>query len=90
MIARADMVSLLGLTGSLLTMEAIVLHNISDNVVAVYTKNRTHCLDLLRGNSSDPEWLVNQRKIEVRIIKGRIDKYSVDLQALKHEKPLQN
>ncbi|PQQ01480.1 hypothetical protein Pyn_32343 [Prunus yedoensis var. nudiflora] len=51
----------------------------------------THCLDLLRGNISDPEWLVNQRKIEVRIIKeGRIDKYSVDLQALKHEKPLQN
>ncbi|CAB4281916.1 unnamed protein product [Prunus armeniaca] len=39
---------------------------------------------------TDPEWLVNQRKIEVRIIKGWIDKYSVDLQALKHEKPLQN
>ncbi|ONH99463.1 hypothetical protein PRUPE_6G031200 [Prunus persica] len=34
--------------------------------------------------------LVNRRKIEVRIIKGWIDKYSVDLQALKHEKPLQN
>ncbi|KAL6199820.1 hypothetical protein ACLB2K_029602 [Fragaria x ananassa] len=61
-----------------------VLENISDSVVAVYTKNGSHCLDILTSNHiTDPDWLVNQRKTEVRIIKGWIAKYYADLQALK-------
>ncbi|KAK9939961.1 hypothetical protein M0R45_016640 [Rubus argutus] len=61
-----------------------VLDDISDTVVAVHTKNGSHCLDILNSyHTTDPDWLVNQRKIEVRIIKGWIAKYYADLQALK-------
>ncbi|KAL5763900.1 hypothetical protein ACOSQ2_016494 [Xanthoceras sorbifolium] len=61
-----------------------VLENISDSIVAVHTVNGSHCLDILGANkSSDPDWLVKQREIEVEIIEGWILKYYVDLKALK-------
>ncbi|PRQ33317.1 putative lysosomal Pro-Xaa carboxypeptidase [Rosa chinensis] len=60
-----------------------VLEDISDSVVAVHAKNGSHCLDILTSNqTTDPDWLVNQRKSEVKIIKGWIAKYYADLQAL--------
>ncbi|GAV78034.1 Peptidase_S28 domain-containing protein, partial [Cephalotus follicularis] len=58
-----------------------VLENISDSVVAVHTVNGSHCLDILTANSSDPPWLVMQRKEEVRIIEEWIAMYNADLQA---------
>lgn len=42
----------------------------------------SHCLDIIRAEKSDPEWLVMQRKIEVKIIKGWLAAYYADLQAL--------
>ncbi|BBH05068.1 Serine carboxypeptidase S28 family protein [Prunus dulcis] len=61
-----------------------VLEDISDTVVAVHAKNGSHCLDILNANNiTDPDWLVNQRKIEVKIIKRWIAKYYADLQAFK-------
>ncbi|KAF3957969.1 hypothetical protein CMV_017070 [Castanea mollissima] len=45
-----------------------VLDNISDAIVAVHTVNGSHCLDILFAKDTDPEWLVMQRKVEVRII----------------------
>ncbi|KAI9195635.1 hypothetical protein LWI28_016804 [Acer negundo] len=61
-----------------------VLENISDSIVAVYTINGSHCLDILLANkSSDPDWLVKQRKIEVEIIEEWIANYYADLKALK-------
>ncbi|KAJ7981088.1 Lysosomal Pro-X carboxypeptidase, partial [Quillaja saponaria] len=62
-----------------------VLENISDSLVALYTVNGSHCLDLHPATPTDPEWLVNQRKEEVRIIKGWIIKYYDDLVAYKSE-----
>ncbi|KAK4856815.1 hypothetical protein QYF36_021637 [Acer negundo] len=60
-----------------------VLENISDSIVAVRTVNGSHCLDILPADkSSDPDWLVKQRKIEVEIIEGWIAKYYSDLKAL--------
>ncbi|XP_031266533.1 lysosomal Pro-X carboxypeptidase-like [Pistacia vera] len=57
-----------------------VLKDISDSVVAVHTVNGSHCLDILPANAtSDPDWLVKQRKIEVEIIEGWIAKYNKDL-----------
>ncbi|XP_059429040.1 uncharacterized protein LOC132162838 [Corylus avellana] len=58
-----------------------VLENISHSVVAVHTVNGSHCLDILPAEQSDPDWLVKQRKEEVKIIKGWITKYYIDLLA---------
>ncbi|PNT18763.1 hypothetical protein POPTR_009G002200v4 [Populus trichocarpa] len=56
-----------------------VLENISDTVVAVKTVNGSHCLDILFAKETDPEWLVAQRKTEIKIIKEWINKYYADL-----------
>ncbi|THG06832.1 hypothetical protein TEA_001981 [Camellia sinensis var. sinensis] len=56
-----------------------VLQDISESVVAVYTVNGSHCLDILPTNKSDPQWLTDQRNTEVKIIQGWIDQYYADL-----------
>ncbi|OIW01984.1 hypothetical protein TanjilG_14015 [Lupinus angustifolius] len=56
-----------------------VLNNISDSIIALTTKNGSHCLDLRPVEPSDPLWLTTQRNTEVKIIKGWIDKYQADL-----------
>ena len=43
----------------------------------------SHCLDILCAKDTDPEWLVMQRKVEVRIIKRWITKYYAVLLAYK-------
>ncbi|KAM1100101.1 hypothetical protein ACFX2I_006643 [Malus domestica] len=58
-----------------------VLENISDTVVAVHAKNGSHCLDVLRSDSTDPGWLVEQRKTEVKIIEGWLAEYYGELRA---------
>uniref|UniRef100_A0A7N2LAC9 Uncharacterized protein n=1 Tax=Quercus lobata TaxID=97700 RepID=A0A7N2LAC9_QUELO len=60
-----------------------VLDNISDTIVAVSTVNGSHCLDILFAKESDPEWLVMQRKVEVRIVEQWISEYYADLLAYK-------
>ncbi|XP_054792134.1 uncharacterized protein LOC129297810 [Prosopis cineraria] len=59
-----------------------VLEDISDSIIAVSTVNGSHCLDILEAKPSDPEWLVMQRKAEIRIIKGWIAEYQADKVAL--------
>ncbi|KAL5704268.1 lysosomal Pro-Xaa carboxypeptidase [Ranunculus cassubicifolius] len=54
-----------------------VLQSISDSVVALYTTQGSHCLDLVAASTSDPDWLVTQRKKEVEIIQGWIQEYSM-------------
>ncbi|XP_057458054.1 uncharacterized protein LOC130748827 [Lotus japonicus] len=56
-----------------------VLSDISDSLVAIYTVNGAHCLDLHSAYESDPDWLVLQRKKEVQIINDWITQYYVDL-----------
>lgn len=60
-----------------------VLEDISKSVVAIYTINGSHCLDIRSAQPSDPEWLVMQRKKEIKVIKGWITKYYADLLSLK-------
>ncbi|GFQ01025.1 lysosomal pro-x carboxypeptidase [Phtheirospermum japonicum] len=60
-----------------------VLEDISDSVVVVTTLNGSHCLDILPATKSDPKWLVIQRKIELKIIKGWLTRYYSDFRALK-------
>ncbi|XP_023541432.1 lysosomal Pro-X carboxypeptidase-like [Cucurbita pepo subsp. pepo] len=59
-----------------------VLHNLSGSLLALHTPNGSHCLDILRANETDPQWLVEQRETEVNIIKGWISKYYADLGSL--------
>ncbi|XVF46809.1 hypothetical protein PTKIN_Ptkin03bG0058200 [Pterospermum kingtungense] len=54
-----------------------VLENISDSVVAVFTANGSHCLDILPEKKSDPQWLVKQRKTETQIIKGWLSRLAM-------------
>ncbi|XWS71539.1 hypothetical protein CRYUN_Cryun03dG0146500 [Craigia yunnanensis] len=56
-----------------------VLQNISDSVVAVYTKEGAHCLDLSLPSTSDPDWLVAQRDKEINIIGGWIEDYNAKI-----------
>ncbi|XP_057997528.1 uncharacterized protein LOC110673331 [Hevea brasiliensis] len=56
-----------------------VLENISDTIVAVHTNNGSHCLDILKAETTDPEWLIAQREVEITIIEEWINKYYVDL-----------
>lgn len=57
-----------------------VLEDISNTIVAIKTKNGSHCMDILPTNAStDPKWLVHQRKEEVKVLKGWIQKYYADL-----------
>ncbi|KAM6550118.1 hypothetical protein CsatB_021794 [Cannabis sativa] len=60
-----------------------VLENISDSILAIKTTNGSHCLDILGRKSSDPDWLVEQRKIEINIITKWITQYYADLTSLK-------
>ncbi|XP_062108438.1 uncharacterized protein LOC133819252 [Humulus lupulus] len=56
-----------------------VLENISDSILAIKTTNGSHCLDILPSETSDPDWLVKQREIEIKIIKKWITQYYADL-----------
>ncbi|KAG9456821.1 hypothetical protein H6P81_001329 [Aristolochia fimbriata] len=60
-----------------------VLENISDSVVAVYTTEGSHCLDILPASDDDPDWLVKQRDTEVKIIEGWIAEYNANLKKTK-------
>ncbi|XP_057781884.1 uncharacterized protein LOC131000129 [Salvia miltiorrhiza] len=60
-----------------------VLEDLSESILAVTTRNGSHCLDIVGGADTDPEWLMMQRKTEVKIIEGWLKIYYADLHALK-------
>ncbi|KAF5447603.1 hypothetical protein F2P56_033143 [Juglans regia] len=59
-----------------------VLDNISPSIIALNTVNGSHCLDILPSKQSDPEWLIMQRKVEIKIIKRWITQYYFYLDSL--------
>ncbi|KAL9683903.1 hypothetical protein QQ045_021330 [Rhodiola kirilowii] len=60
-----------------------VLENLSESLVAIKTEKGTHCMDLYESSPTDPKWLVLQRKKEVEVIQGWLNKYYKDLQNVK-------
>ncbi|XP_058757661.1 uncharacterized protein LOC131630933 [Vicia villosa] len=56
-----------------------VLKNLSDSIIALTTVNGTHVMDMSGANEYDPDWLVDQRRKEVKIIKGWLNQYYVEL-----------
>ncbi|XP_021718453.1 lysosomal Pro-X carboxypeptidase-like isoform X2 [Chenopodium quinoa] len=53
-----------------------VLQNVSESLVALVTEEGAHHLDLRASTPNDPDWLVQQRVSEIRLIKGWIDDYN--------------
>uniref|UniRef100_A0ACD6AF51 Uncharacterized protein n=1 Tax=Avena sativa TaxID=4498 RepID=A0ACD6AF51_AVESA len=56
-----------------------VLRNISLSIVALVTEEGAHHLDFRAATKEDPDWVVEQRRQEVEIIKGWIDQYNQDI-----------
>ncbi|XP_030479798.1 uncharacterized protein LOC115697039 [Cannabis sativa] len=52
-----------------------VLQNISESIVALVTKEGAHHIDLRASTDEDPEWLVEQRTTEIKLIKSWINDY---------------
>ncbi|KVH92408.1 hypothetical protein Ccrd_005543 [Cynara cardunculus var. scolymus] len=49
--------------------------NISESIVALVTEEGAHHLDLRAATTNDPDWLVEQRASEIKIIEGWIVDY---------------
>ncbi|XP_042485761.1 lysosomal Pro-X carboxypeptidase-like [Macadamia integrifolia] len=58
-----------------------VLKSLSPTLIAVHTKQGSHCLDLGPSSPKDPKWLVQQRAKETKIIAGWLSKYYIELAA---------
>nr|DAD27633.1 TPA_asm: hypothetical protein HUJ06_029101 [Nelumbo nucifera] len=58
-----------------------VLTSISDSLLAIYTNEGCHCLDIVQSSPDDPNWLVMQRRREIEIISDWIKQYYADLAA---------
>nr|GMC64039.1 lysosomal Pro-X carboxypeptidase [Ipomoea batatas] len=52
-----------------------VLQNISETIVALVTKKGAHHLDLRAATPEDPDWLVEQRESEVKLIESWLNSY---------------
>ncbi|KAH7836337.1 hypothetical protein Vadar_000047 [Vaccinium darrowii] len=59
-----------------------VLEDLSDTLLAVYTAQGSHCLDILMATETYPQRLIKQKKVEVKIVEGWLKKYYADLHAL--------
>lgn len=56
-----------------------VKESISDSIIALATKEGTHCQDLHFSSKEDPDWLTEQRSKEIEIIKIWVKQYMDDL-----------
>ncbi|KAK7330920.1 hypothetical protein VNO77_25126 [Canavalia gladiata] len=52
-----------------------VLQNISESVVSLVTEEGAHHIDLRASTQNDPDWLVKQRKTEIKLIEDWISNY---------------
>ncbi|GLJ47191.1 hypothetical protein SUGI_0996230 [Cryptomeria japonica] len=56
-----------------------VLESISESIVAIPTKEGTHCQDIVQSTKDDPVWLKEQRRKEIMIIQKWINDYKNNL-----------
>nr|XP_011466418.1 PREDICTED: lysosomal Pro-X carboxypeptidase isoform X2 [Fragaria vesca subsp. vesca] len=52
-----------------------VLQNISQSIVALVTEEGAHHIDLRFSTKGDPDWLVEQRESEIKLIQGWLDEF---------------
>ncbi|XP_065866385.1 uncharacterized protein [Euphorbia lathyris] len=56
-----------------------ILEDISDSIIAIHTDQGAHCLDVLSPTANDPDWLVEQREKEIKIIAAWLADYYAKL-----------
>ncbi|KAF5454284.1 hypothetical protein F2P56_023961 [Juglans regia] len=59
-----------------------VLQNVSETIVALVTEEGAHHIDLRASSSEDPDWLLEQRATEIKLIKGWISDYYEEKKAI--------
>ncbi|KAF3970937.1 hypothetical protein CMV_005408 [Castanea mollissima] len=59
-----------------------VLQNISETIVALNTEEGAHHVDLRAATAEDPDWLVEQRATEIKLIEGWINNYHQEKKAI--------
>ncbi|KAH6796789.1 Serine carboxypeptidase S28 family protein [Perilla frutescens var. hirtella] len=52
-----------------------VLEDVSESIVALVTEEGAHHIDLRPSTAEDPDWLVEQREAEIKLIQGWLDDY---------------
>ncbi|KAL5707218.1 lysosomal Pro-Xaa carboxypeptidase [Ranunculus cassubicifolius] len=55
-----------------------VLQNVSESIVALVTSEGAHHIDLRASTDNDPDWLVEQRKTEIKLIHAWLRSYYVE------------
>ncbi|OMP01716.1 Peptidase S28 [Corchorus olitorius] len=58
-----------------------VLKNISETIVALVAEEGAHHTDLRPSTTEDPDWLVEQRATEIKLIEGWLDSYRQKIKA---------
>ncbi|XP_057951809.1 uncharacterized protein LOC131146308 [Malania oleifera] len=59
-----------------------VLQNVSESIIALVTEEGAHHLDLRASTSEDPDWLVEQRTTEIKLIEDWISQYYQEKKAV--------
>ncbi|XP_059624060.1 uncharacterized protein LOC132267039 [Cornus florida] len=59
-----------------------VLEDISETIVALVTEKGAHHLDLRAATPEDPDWLIEQRASEIKLIEGWINNYHQEKKAI--------
>lgn len=55
-----------------------VLEDVSETIVALVTEKGAHHLDLRAATAEDPDWLVEQRATEIKLIQGWLNDYYLE------------
>ncbi|KAK6798282.1 hypothetical protein RDI58_005984 [Solanum bulbocastanum] len=59
-----------------------VLEDVSETIVALTTKKGAHHLDLRAATAEDPDWLLDQRSSEIKLIRGWLDEHYDEKKAI--------
>ncbi|MCD7471060.1 hypothetical protein HAX54_011340 [Datura stramonium] len=69
--AQSDRFTFLKIPG----VVAVLLEDVSETIVALTTEKGAHHLDLRAATAEDPDWLLDQRSSEIKLIRDWLDEY---------------
>uniref|UniRef100_A0A5B7BS65 Putative lysosomal Pro-X carboxypeptidase n=1 Tax=Davidia involucrata TaxID=16924 RepID=A0A5B7BS65_DAVIN len=59
-----------------------VLEDVSETIIALVTEKGAHHIDLRVATAEDPDWLIEQRASEIKLIEGWINNYHQEKKAI--------